>query len=157
MRFCSRHSTENVRLKKNIYVCGVVEDIVFVYRNVPDGSGIQTETKSLNVFEKQAVRDWGGGELSQQHGSQVKSQIIHYKREWLGCFSPATLEVKHGINQRVTEEINLSAFELGNTSSRMKKMLSKDDRNLKRKRSSVISNTVVGNSSTTKSFKQTCK
>ena len=61
MRFCSRHSTENVRLKKNIYVCGVVEDIVFVYRNVPDGSGIQTETKSLNVFEKQAVRDWGGG------------------------------------------------------------------------------------------------
>ena len=71
MRFCSHHSTENVRLRKKVNVCGTVEDIVFEYRNIPNGSGIQTEKKSLNVFYKRAVRYWQRKEeeLSEQHGS----------------------------------------------------------------------------------------
>ena len=36
-RFCSFHSTESVILKKKIDICGVVEEIVFEYKNVPTG------------------------------------------------------------------------------------------------------------------------
>ena len=34
-RYCSAHATENVRLKKKVDVCGVVEEIEFEYKNVP--------------------------------------------------------------------------------------------------------------------------
>ena len=75
----------------------------------------------------------------------------------MSCFSPATLEQKHGINKRVAEKIDIPTFKWGNTSSTMQKTLCKDDLKSKRKRSSIISNSVAVDAFPSLTFKQTCK
>ena len=145
-RFCTQHTTETVRLKKKINICGAVEEIVFEYKNIPTGTGVQTEPQTLSVFDRRAVTDWKQFENKKldKHGTEATEEIMQYKNKWLSCYSPETLAKKHGISQRAREEINLPVYQMGETSSTIQKMIKKDDDKVsKRKKSSIITNNIL--------------
>ena len=123
-----------------------MEEIVFEYKNIPTGAGVQTEPQTLSVFDHRAVTDWKQFENKKldKHGTEATEEIMQYKNKWLSCYSPETLAKKHGISQRAREEINLPVYQMGETSSTIQKMIKKDDDKVsKRKKSSIITNNIL--------------
>ena len=147
LRFCSAHTNKTMKVREQVNVCGVREEIDFIFKDVPTGDGVDTEINSLSVYDRCSLRDWkrDENEIIEKHGEDSAKEILKYKKAFLGCFSPATLEKKHGINPRVAKKIDIPMMKLGETSSRISDMLPDDDE--KKRRTSIVSFKVVDDTS----------